>query len=153
MMTRVTAAVFPILLLLLMMTSGCQEAAESPTLPVAKPANVSRPAHEGRPPLPLLPSVQEGQIQTAIEVGNNTRVIDENLHVWYIPCEPLPFTPVAPIILTDLHSGSIIYLNRDGAARDSPQPEFMTDEGRARLESVLKDRTMMEQVLTFPECP
>ena len=155
--TRVKPTAQLILILLPLIIIGCQQRAEAPGLRVAETGDESHqaapiPGIGGLPPLPPPPNLKEGQVQTAIEAGNNTQVIDEYLHVWYIPCEPLPFTPVAPIILTDLHSGSVVYLNRDGALRKSPKPDYRTDEGSSRLQVALKDSSLMKQVLTFPEC-
>ena len=46
--------------------------------------------------------------------------------MWHVPrCPPVPpATWVASIILTDLRSGSHLYLNGDGSVRDSPSPDY-----------------------------
>ncbi len=72
--------------------------------------------------------------------------------MWYVPCPPTNIDAVAPIILTDLHSGSHLYLNRDGSVRTSPRPDYRTDEGRNRFDALLADSSLMKLVLTFPEC-
>ena len=106
------------------------------------------------PPAPT-PSDQEREVQTPTDFGNNTRVVDGDMHVWYVPtCPPVPpATFVAPIILTDLRSGSHLYLDRDGSVRTSPEPDYRSEEGRERFEEVLADDALMELILTFPECP
>lgn len=94
-------------------------------------------------------------MQTGPEIGNNTKVIEGNLHVWYIPCPQNPDPPfewVAPISVTDLNDGSKVYLNRDGTLRESPEPEYKTVEGRTRLEAALSDSSVMEQVVARPAC-
>ena len=92
-------------------------------------------------------------MSVGVKIGNNTKALDGDLHVWYIPCGNLPATRVAPLSVTDLYSHSKIYLNRDGTVKTSPKPDYRNAEGRARLEAALKDSSVMEQVLTFPECP
>ena len=85
---------------------------------------------------------------------NNTKIIDGNLHVWYIPCPPIPPASwVAAMVLSDLRSGSFVYLNRDGTVKESPEPVFLTEEGKVTLEAALKDSAVMEQVVARPECP
>lgn len=82
----------------------------------------------------------------------NTRIVYRHIHVWYTPCEPLPMGAVAPIILRDLYSGSEIYLDREGLVRPSPKPAWRTKMGRARLEAVLGNRSLMKDVLAASEC-
>lgn len=104
-------------------------------------------------PLPPTPTLSQREVQTPIEIANNTRVIEGYLHVWYEPsCElvPTPAEWVAPIILTDLYSGSIVHLDSNGAVMGS---DFKTDKGKAALEAVLKDSSLMEQVMDIPKCP
>ena len=67
------------------------------------------------------------------------------------PVPPAEF--VAKVILTDLRSGSQLYLNGDGSVRTSPQPDYRSDEGRERFSTVLDDSSLMELVLTPFECP
>ena len=135
---RVTSTAWLVLQLLLLMIIGCQLGLGAQPAPTPVP--------------PPLPSVKEGHVQTGWEIGNNTKVIDGVLHVWYIPCEPIPAEWVAPIRLTDLHSGSYVYLNRDGTVKTKPEPDYKTEEGQTTLEAVLKDSSLMEQILTIPEC-
>ena len=75
--------------------------------------------------------------------------------MWHIPtCPPVPpATWVAPVILTDLRSGSNLHLNRDGSVLDSPAPNYLSDEGRKRLAEVLDDSELMELILAPMECP
>ena len=85
-----------------------------------------------------------------------TKVIDGYLHVRYLPpCEVVrsPAEWVASIILTDLRSGSIVYLNRDGTAKASPKPVYLTEEGREVIEAALKDSAVVEKIVARPECP
>ncbi len=60
---------------------------------------------------------------------------------------------MAPIILTHLRSESLLYLNKDGSLSTNVLPDYRTDEGRERLEQVLKDDELMERILTRPDCP
>ena len=83
-----------------------------------------------------------------------TKVIDGYLHVRYLPpCElvPSPAEWVVPIILTDLRSGSIVYMNRDGTVRASPKPDYRSDEGKVTLEAALKESAVIEQIVARPE--
>ena len=108
------------------------------------------------PPLPAPPpTLEAGSVQTPTDFGYNTRVIDGDVHVWHAPhCPPVPPAEfVASVILTDLRSGSIVHLNRDGSVRTSPPPNYRTDEGRERLSTVLDDSSLMELILTPFECP
>ena len=75
--------------------------------------------------------------------------------MWHAPhCRPVPpATFVAPVILTDLRSGSQLNLNRDGSVKISPAPVYRTDEGRERFAEVLEDSSLMELILTPFECP
>ena len=149
-MTMMTSSLRIILLLLSLMIIGCQLGIGP------QPASTPLPTATS-PPLPLAtPTLEERRVQTGPEIGNNTKVIKGNLHVWYVPCPQFPQLPidwVAPIVLTDLNSGSNVYLNRDGTVRDSPKPEYKTEEGQTTLEAALKDSSVMEQVVARPECP
>ena len=60
---------------------------------------------------------------------------------------------IAPIILTDLRSGSHLFLNKDGSVRTSIRPDYRSDEGRERLAEVLEDSSLMELIITPIECP
>ena len=107
-------------------------------------------------PLPApTPTDQQRRIQTPMNFGSNTRIVNGDLHVWHIPtCPPVPpATWVAPVILTDLRSGSNLHLNRDGSVRGSPVPDYRSDEGRKRLNEVLADSSLMELILAPMECP
>ena len=121
----------------------------STPIPPATPAPAPTPA------LPPTPTQEERRVQTPTDFGANTRVVDEDIHVWHAPtCPPVPpATWVASIILTDLSSGSHIYLNRDGSVRDSPTPDYRSDEGRMRFAEVLEDSSLMELILAPMECP
>ena len=82
-----------------------------------------------------------------------TKVIDGYLHVRYLPpCEivPSPAEWVAPIVLTDLRSGSVVYLNHDGTVKFT---DYGTDEGHAALEAALNDDSIVKQIVARPECP
>ena len=106
------------------------------------------------PPAPT-PTDKQRRIQTPMNFGSNTRVVDGDIHVWHIPtCQPVPpATWVASVILTDLRSGSNLHLNRDGSVLDSPAPNYRSDEGRDRLAEVLEDSSLMELILAPMECP
>ena len=83
-------------------------------------------------------------------------MIDGYLYARYLPpCEivPSPAEWVAPIILTDLRSGSVVYLNGNGTLRETPQPEYVTEEGKVALEAALKDRSIIKQIAARPKCP
>ena len=113
---------------------------------------------ETRPPLPPpppTPTLEERRVQTPTDFGYNTRVVDGDIHVWHAPhCRPVPPAEfVASVILTDLDSGSHLYLNRDGSVRTSPAPVYRTDAGRKRLAGVLGNRSLMDVILTPFECP
>ena len=104
---------------------------------------------------PPTPTLEERRVQTGPEIGNNTKVIDGYLHVWYIPCPRYPSPPitwVAPISVTDLQDGSNVYLNRDGTLRASPKPKYKSEEDRIRLEAALNDSSVMKQVVARPSC-
>ena len=136
--------------LLLAAVIACAETrVPSTPIPPATPA----PAPTA-PPAPT-PTDEQRRIQTPTNFGTNTRVVDGDIHVWHIPtCSPVPpATWVAPVILTDLRSGSILHLNRKGSILDSPAPDYRSDEGRKRLTKVLDDSALMELVLAPMECP
>ena len=126
---------------------------DTPLPPVAQFA----PAGSLTPSAPLLPPTPTlGQRRSPVGpvTQNNTKIIDGKLHVWYIPCPPTPpATWVAAMVLSDLRSGSFVYLNRDGTAKTRPEPVYLTAEGQATLEAALKDSSVIEQVVARPECP
>ena len=123
--------------------------ASSTPIPPATPAPAPTPA------LPPTPTQEERRIQTPTDFGSNTRIVAGDIHVWHAPtCPPVPpATWVASIILTDLRSGSHLYLNRDGSVRDSPAPDYRSDEGRKRFAEALEDSLLMELILAPMECP
>ncbi len=84
---------------------------------------------------------------------HNKRVIDEDVVVWYIPCENSPATWVAAIIIFHVPSESAVYLNSDGTVKASPRAHYGTTKARERLEAVLGDDALMALVVTRPECP
>ena len=131
---------------------ACAKIAVSPT-PVD--TEVPVPTVRSLPPPPPTPTLEERRVQTPTDYGYNTRVVDGDIHVWHRPhCRPVPpATFVASVILTDLRSGSHLYLNRDGSVRESPAPDYRTDEGRERFAEVLEDSSLMELILTPFECP
>ena len=104
-------------------------------------------------PTPHPPPAPTFAPPTAVDAtDHNEKVIDGYLHVRYIPCEPIPAAFVAPIILTDLRSGSVIFLNRNGTVKTSRTPRYSSEEGKAALEAVLNDSSIMEQVVARPTC-
>ena len=132
---------------------ACGEQYVPPTpMPPAPPA----PAPTA-PPLPApTPTLEERRVQTPIDSGYNTRVVDGDIQVWHVPhCPPVPPASwVAPIILTHLvQPYSYLYLNRDGSVLESPAPDYRTDESRERFAEVLEDSALMELILTRSECP
>ena len=137
-------------LCLLLVIVACAQPSPAPTpIPPATPL----PAPTA-PPAPTRTDEQR-RIQTPTNFGINTRVVDGDIHVWHIPTCPLvpPATWVAPVILTDLSSGSSLHLNRDGSILDSPAPDYRSDEGRKRFTEVLEDSSLMDLVLAPMECP
>ena len=130
---------------------ACADTPVSPT-----PAtDTATPARKIPPPPPPTPTLEERRIQTPTDFGYNTRGVNGDIHVWHAPhCRPVPPAIfVASVILTDLRSGSHLYLNRDGSVRTSPQPDYRSDEDRERFSAVLDDSSLMELILTPFECP
>ena len=127
-MTLVPSSIRIILLLLPLLVIGCQ---------LGFRAQPAAPQPSSQPP-PM------GQ----------TKVIDGHLEVWYKPCErgPSPFDWIAPMKLTDLRSGSFIYLNTNGTAKTRLKPRYKTEEGKATLGAALNDSSLMKQVVARPEC-
>ena len=104
----------------------------------------AQPAAPPPPPPPPTPT------------ANDQKVIDGYLHVVYIPScalRSVPFSWVAPISLTDLRSGSVVYLNRNGTLREKPKPDYKTGEGQAAIEAALKDRALVKEIVGRPACP
>ena len=136
--------------LLLVVVIACSDT-RVPSTPIPPATPLPAPT---APPAPT-PTDEQRRIQTPMNFGTNTRVVDGDIHVWHIPtCPPVPpATWVAPVILTDLRSGSNLHLNRDGSVRDSPAPDYRSDEGRDRLAEVLEDSSLMELILAPMECP
>jgi hypothetical protein len=100
---------------------------------------------EPPPPTPSNIGLRERMQQTK---EHNKLVIDQDVVVWYIPCEPQPASWVAPMIVYHLPSQSSIYLNNDGSLKTSPRPRYESDEGRERLETILSDDAMMERIVS-----
>ena len=142
--TRVTPAVWIILLLLPLATIGCQLGFGAQPAPAPLP-----PAAPLPPPTPTL---EERRMPAGVKMAHNTKALDGDLHVWYIPCGNQPATWIASIILSDLRSGSVVYLNQDGTLKTSPEPVYLTEAGRGLLEAALKDSSIMEQVVARPSC-
>ena len=136
--------------LLLLAIVACAEP-PPPATPIPPATPLPAPT---APPAPI-PTDEQRRIQTPMNFGSNTRIVDRDLHVWHIPrCPPVPPASwVAPVILTDLRSGSNLHLNRDGSIMDSPAPDYRSDEGRKRLTEVLADSSLMELILSPMECP
>ena len=85
---------------------------------------------------------------------DDQKIIDGYLHVRYTPpCVHTIGDSVAPIILTDLRSGSYILLNRNGTVKSPSKPQYKSEQGKATLEAVLKDSSLMKQVVARPACP
>ena len=152
MMTRrVQSAVWLAVVVLVLMMVGCELGSG------ARVAATPMPPATPLPPVPPsanTPTPFEEKLQSVPRSMELTKVIDGYLHVRYLPpCEivPSPAIWVASIILTDLHSGSVAYLNRDGTVRTDPS--YLTEEGRTRLEGALEDSSVLEQIVARPECP
>ena len=148
--TNFGTAAFLVGSLLMVVAIACVETpVPSTPIPPATPA----PAPTA-PPAPT-PTDDQRRIQTPTNFGTDTRVVDGDIHVWHIPtCPPVPpATWVAPVILTDLRSGSNLHLNRDGSLLDSPAPDYRSDEGRKRFSEVLEDSSLMELILAPMDCP
>lgn len=105
------------------------------------------------PPAPPRPVARDLQTRLANTADHNKRVIDEDVVVWYIPCEPSPATWVAAIIIHHLPSESAVHLNQDGSVKSSPGPRYNSSEGQERLEAVLADASLMQMVVSRPACP
>ena len=112
-----------------------------------------------RPPTPVAFSSPAESVQ--YNLGNtkphNKLVIDSEITAWFIPCEPMPASWVAPIIIYHLPSGSAVHLAFDGEVKDNPAPRYATEQGRLRLESILADESTMARIIeTYPpsaRCP
>ena len=78
---------------------------------------------------------------------HNKLVVNEDVVVWYIPCEPSPASWVAPMILFHISSNSSVHLNNDGTPKTSPGPRYESDAGRERLEAVLADDALMARIV------
>ena len=116
----------------------------------------AQPAPTPLPPVaplpPTTPILEERRMPAGVKMAHNTKALDGDLYVWYIPCGNQPATWIASIILSDLRSGSVVYLNQDGTLKTSPEPAYVTEEGRDLLEAALKDSSVMEQVVARPNC-
>ena len=144
------AAEWLVLLVLSLMMVGCQLGTEAEVAPTPQPPATPLPP---APPSVNTPTPFEKKLQTTPMKTELTKLIDGYLHARYLPpCEivPSPAEWVASIILTDLRSGSIVYLNRDGTVKFT---DYRTDEGKATLETALEDSSVVEQIVARPECP
>ena len=136
---RITTSACIILVLLFFMTVGCQSSFG--TQPAATPQPV--------PPLPP-------QLTAKGLTDQDSKVIDGHLHVQYMPsCELMsaPATVVAPIRLTDLRSGSYVFLNRNGTVVTRYTPVYKTEQAQDTLEAVLEDSSLISQIVARPACP
>lgn len=152
--TRLVVATCLVLLLSLMII-GCQLGVGAQPAPTPIPPATPLPPATLLAPSAATPTLFEKKLQSAPRSMELTKIIGGYLHVRYLPpCEivPSPAAWVASIVLTDLHSGSIVYLNRDGTA-SRYKPDYRTEEGKATLEAALKDSSVMEQIVARPECP
>ena len=137
---RVQSAVWLAVVVLSLVVVGCQWGTG------AKPAPTPIP-----PAKPLPPSAPG-----AGAVSADQKLVAGNLHVEYIPPCALRGAPaewVAPIRLTDLRSGSVVYLNRNGTLRESPKPDYKTEEGKAAVETALNDSALVKEIAGRPPCP
>ena len=132
---RVQSAVWLAVVLMALVVVGCELG--SGVQPAATP-------HPPATPMPPLPPTEARD--------HNEKIIDGYLRVQYIPCEPTGAAYVAPIILTDLRSGSYILLNRNGTVMSSRKPSYKSEEGKAALEAALRDRKVVEQIVARPSC-
>ena len=130
MTTRVKAAVWLALVVLSLMVVGCQWGIGARVAPTP------------RPPLPPTPA------------ASDQKVIDGYLQVRYAQCPrwPSQVDSVAPIILTDLRSGSTVFLNRNGTLQTRPKPKYESEQGKATLEAALKDDSLVKQIVARPSC-
>lgn len=150
MTTRVTATVWLALVVLALVVVGCQWEIGARAAPTPIPSAAPLPPV---PPSANTPTPFEKKLQSTPRSVELTKVIDGFLHVRYLPpCEivPSPAEWVAAIVLTDLRSRSIVYLNRDGTVKFT---DYKTEEGKAALEAALEDSSVVEQVVDRPECP
>ena len=129
-----------LLALLPLMTIGCQLGLGAQPAPTPQP-----------PATPLPPSAP-----SAGATSSDQKLVDGYLYVEYVPPCALRSAPaewVAPIKLTDLRSGSVVYLNRNGTLRESPKPDYKTEDGEATLEAALQDRELVRETVGRPACP
>ena len=153
-----SSSVWLLLALLPIMVIGCQLGIGSQVAPTPMQPATPLPPSTPAPGTPLPAATLtpfEVKLQSVPRSMELTKVIDGYLHVRYLPpCEivPSPAEWVAPMKLTDLRSGSYVYLNRDGTASRF-KPDYRTEEGKATLEAALKDSSVMEQIVARPECP
>ena len=146
---RGTAACLNLLLLSLMIL-GCQLGTGAQPAPTPQPPATPLPP---APPTANTPTPFERKLQMAPRKMELTKVIDGYLYVRHLPpCElvPSPAEWVAPIILTDLRSRSVVSLNSDGTVKST---DYRSDEGKVTLEAALKESAVIEQIVARPECP
>ena len=106
------------------------------------------------PPTPM-PILDVTEVHTLTDFGYNTRVVDGDIHVWHAPPCPQIHSAswIAAIILTDLRTGSYLYLDPDGSGRKTPGTDYWSDETRERFAEVLEDVSLLELIITPFECP
>ncbi len=119
----ITAAGWLVLALLPLVVVGCQLGSEAPEERIT-------PGHEP-----------------------HTKVVDGYLYIAHSPCPPSMVAPPAAITVTDMYDGSIIYLNGDGSVSATQKPNYKTEEGRARLQKAVADRSTLRLIRTLPKCP
>ena len=101
-------------------------------------------------PLNRIPDLQARMAQTK---NYNKFVVDEEVVVWFSPCEPVPASWVATMIGYDLPSASAIYFNNDGTVKSSPRPNFESEEARVRLEALAANSDLMGQIISARTAP
>ena len=159
--TRKVGIASPLVGLPLLAAISCAETPASPAPATLVSVSAVQPAHEPirpevpeRPALPPTPTLEEWRAQTSTEYVKSTKIVDGDIHVWHAPCPSgRPAIWVVPIILSDLLAGSHLYLNSDVTPGKSVHPNYLTDEGRERFAAVPEDRSLMELMITSPECP
>ncbi len=101
-------------------------------------------------PLNRIPDLQARMAQTK---DYNKFVVDEDVVVWFIPCEPTAASWVAAMIGYYLPSASAIYFNHDGTVKFSPRPSYKSEEARVRLEALTADADLMDRIISARNAP
>ncbi len=114
----------------------------------ATPAAPAPPATAN--PLNRIPDLQARVAQTK---DYNKFVVDEDVVVWYTPCENIPATWVAAMVGYYLPSASAIYFNHDGTVKSSPRPSYESEEARVRLEALAADAGLMDRIISARKAP